>query len=147
MGRKSMKCKREILVAFAILDAFLLGRYALSVVSASLPPESPWWLQARAVLLVPFLLSLAFSAFGLATARRWGFILSYVQFPFRILLMHTTFWFLLVSEFSGATTGSLELRTSDVTPIALECVRLVVTIWIHRGMTTECAVPSPTASL
>lgn len=140
-----MKYTREILVLFAILDAFLLGRLALSVVSPFFPPESPWWWQARVVLEVVFLLSLAFSAFGLATSRKWGFILSYLQFPLRILFMHTTFGFLLIYACSAVATGPIDLRIPGVISIVLECARLVITILIHRRTTSECAISARTA--
>lgn len=134
---KMMKYKQEILVIFAILDAFLLGRCAFSVVSPVFPPEySPWWWEAKVVAQVIFLLSLAFSAFGLATSRKWAFILSYVQFPFRIVFMNTSFGFILIYAIAAVTPGTLDLRIPGITSIVLECFRLLVTILIHRRITT-----------
>ncbi len=140
-----MKYKRDILVVFAILDAFLLGRCALIAISPVLPPESPWLWQASCVLQSVFFLSLAFSAFGLATSRKWGFILSYVQFPLRILFMHTTFGFLLIYACSAVISTPLDLRVPGVISIVLECARLMVTILIQRRTTSERAASARSA--
>ena len=117
------------LVAFAILDAVLLGSYLKHI---SLPQywQGPY---VRLALLQlarsAFLVSLVFSAYGLARCRQWGLILSYVQFPVRFAFIYLSFGFLTLMP--GLPSGIQGQRPVLVVAMGLECLRLVCTIVIH----------------
>ncbi len=133
-----MRFNRTFLVIFAILDAVLLGRHLSHIPLGLVFAEQPWMFQVLAVLRSVFLISLAFSAFGLAGQRKWGLVFSYVQFPVRFVFMYLSFGFLtLVPAFISGPYGELPVL---IVAMTLECTRLVLTIFIHRRRAKHEAV-------
>ena len=127
-----MSRSRACLVIFGLLDAVLLGRFADAVCLPDFSAEIPWWFQTLELLRPVFLLSLGFSAFGLASECKWGVILSYIQFPFRFVFVLFSFGFLTL--LTPLVPGFLGYRSLLVTAMALECGRLVTTILVHRRL-------------
>ncbi|MFH1021809.1 MAG: hypothetical protein V1809_00295 [Planctomycetota bacterium] len=128
-----MKYLRLSLMAFALLDAILLGIFAIHIHRPITKPDFPLWLNGLNIAYPVLLVSLAASAFGLATHRRWGFILSYVQFPFRMIYLVLSFGFLLLIP-------RLFVKPQMYMPVlivamVLECARIVFTAMIHLKMT------------
>jgi len=133
-----MRFNRTFLVIVAILDAVLLGRHLSHIPLGMVFAEQPWMFQALGVLRLVFLISLAFSAFGLAGERKWGLILSYVQFPVRFVFVYLSFGFLaLVPAFISGPYGEMPVV---IVAMTLECARLVLTIFIHRRRAKHGAV-------
>jgi hypothetical protein len=125
-----MKPTRVILTVFGLLDAVLLGRFLNSVVFSPVDslPQGLWWFQVL-MLLRPFvLLSLGLSALGLALERRWGIILSYVQFPFRFVYVYLSLGFLTMFS---RLVGDNSYQSLIVAAMILEGVRLAATILLH----------------
>jgi hypothetical protein len=126
-----MKFNRVALTVFALLDAVLLGRNLKTFIYVGFHGQLQffWLLFALDAARVVFLLSLAASAFGLAMERRWGMLLSYIQFPVRFVFLYLSFGFL-------ATMPCLISATYGQTPVLivamiLESFRLFVTVAIH----------------
>jgi hypothetical protein len=130
-----MKYPRDVLVLFAILDVFLAGRFATSIHIPQIEAQEPVWWTALSILRPIFLLSLLASAFGLATQRRWGFIVSYIQFPFRFAYVLLSFGFL--SLIPGTFIQDCYYQPVILIAMGMECGRLVWTIAIHRRMRNE----------
>ena len=129
-----MKLARITLVVFGLLDAVLLGRFLGSVSMSNFyaAPQAAWWFRATMFARPFFLLSLAVSGFGLAMQRRWGLIVSYVQFPLRFVYLYLSFGFLtLLSRHVGQDA----YRTLIIAAMVLEGARLVVTILLHARIT------------
>jgi len=135
--------KHTCLIVFALLDAILLGRFIGSIFHVGLSRELPVWYQALCIARPLFLVSLAISAFGLVAKRTWGFIVSYVQFPFRFVFVFLSFGFLsLLSPESGSHH---HINPMIITAMVLEGLRLVTTIIIHLRITKDSTVPSESA--
>lgn len=116
-----MKYKKEILIFFSILDAFLLGKCVQDINFSA----NPFLLnQLKSFLLI----SLAASAFGLACQRKWGYLLYYVQFPFRYLFVLLSFGFL--TYFVPASPPSFT-KLMIIFAMILEIARLTLTIKIQ----------------
>ena len=127
-----MGFNRILLAGFAILDAVLLGRFLPSVGIHNASTSAPLWFQALEIARPLFLLSLAFSAFGLATERRWGLILSYVQFPVRFMFVYLSFGFIArIPAFLSDKTGE---TPAIIAAMILEGIRLLLTITVHVRM-------------
>jgi len=134
----------SVLVVFAILDAILLGRSMRSVVIPNLSADMPAWFLVSEVVRPLFLLSLAFSAYALASGRVWGFIVSYVQFPLRVAYALFSFGFL--SMLPWLTIQGWSVQPVMVLALVLECGRLAWTIIIHVCVTRKTASPKAGAS-
>ena len=122
---------RHFLTVFGLLDAVLIGQYLGQALSAnlligSLPIGDAALGWFRSFLLI----SLAFSAVGLVLEKRWALMLSYVQFPFRLIFVMLTFGFLSRISWITSTFGS---QTVLITAIILEVVRLVICIRLQGG--------------
>jgi hypothetical protein len=130
-----IKRQRQILTAFAILDAVCLGRSINWVQWDWLWMDFSWFrvlYRAHFLLLV----SLVFSAYGFAMERKWACWLSYAQFPARAICITLSFgWITLIAQALPWGSYSWLLWAA----IALEVLRLAATIFIHRKM--DCAAP------
>ncbi len=115
-----MKYKKEILIIFALLDALLFGRFLLDI---NFSADQFLLNQLKSV----FLISLAVSPFGLIFQKKWGYILYYVQFPFRYLFVVLSFGFL---TYLVPATPSFS-RLMIIVAMILEIVRLILTVKIH----------------
>lgn len=135
--------KHTCLIIFALLDAILLVRFIGSVFHVGLSREIPLWYQALCIARPIFLASLAFSAFALATKRNWGFIVSYVQFPFRFVFVFLSFGFL--SLLMPAQQGPQHISSTIIIAMVLEAFRLATTIIIHLRITNELRATSGSA--
>ncbi len=124
-----MKRARVLLIIFGLLDAVLLGHCMRSIYIPHWRSGPPWWFNALMYPQPFFVLSLAASALGLVMQKRWGILLSYAQFPFRILYVTLSFgWLtLLTTPLLGRETYQATL----VAAIGLEALRLTATIVIH----------------
>jgi hypothetical protein len=123
-------------VFFGIVDgaAFLSFSPDLIIFAPSLNPVFGIHFVV-ALLNLAMWLSFAFSSYGLIRRRRWAVVLSYVQFPFRFYTLQLSFWYL---NFIPRLIGSEDLivyRAFLGTCMVLECARLGVTIYAHRGVT------------
>lgn len=125
-----MKYPRDILVLFAMLDVFVVGRFVNNIRVPELAGQAPVWFSALIILRPVLLLSLIASAFGLATQRKWGFVVSYVQFPLRFVCVWLSFGFLTLIP--GLFISGHKYQPVILAAMVLECVRLVWTILIHR---------------
>jgi hypothetical protein len=134
-----MKLSRIILVVFGLLDAVLVGRFmnSISLTHFQFAPECLWWFQVIMYVRPFFLLSLGISAFGLALERRWGLILSYVQFPLRFAYVYLSFGFL--TTFVVPILGSEAYKPTIIAAMCLEGVRLVGTIILHVRIAKLCS--------
>lgn len=115
-----MKYKKEILIIFALLDALLFGRFLLDI---NFSAEQFLLNQLKSV----FLISLAVSPFGLIFQKKWGYILYYVQFPFRYLFVVLSFGFLTYLVPASPSFSRLMI----IVAMILEIVRLILTVKIH----------------
>jgi len=61
--------------------------------------------------------------------KRIGFILSYIEFPFRLLFAYFSLSFLL---YIGRVVQTENILTMTILLAILEIVRLIITIYIHR---------------
>ncbi|MEW6251970.1 MAG: hypothetical protein AB1716_15115 [Planctomycetota bacterium] len=134
MGRPRLR--RLVLVFFAFLDVLLLVRFApdalrdLQQLRALDPPHA--YLTLLIIGRALFFASLPLSAAGLLLAKRWGLILSYAQFPFRLLFVLLSFGFITIA---ARLLHAPELYEAlVVTAMVLEVARLVCSIWIHRHL-------------
>jgi hypothetical protein len=82
------------------------------------------WLKAL------FLVSLIFSAIGLCLEKKWALLLTYGQFPFRLIVPMLSFGFLAHIPFLAKNFGGQILL---ITIFVLEIVRLIMTIQLQRG--------------
>lgn len=138
-----MAWKRKALIVFAILDALLLVRFIASVVHLGLSRDFPLWYQALCIARPLFLASLGFSAFGLALRRNWGFIVSYIQFPFRFVFVFLSFGFL--SLLTPQNQGPPHVNPMIIAAMILELIRLAATVVIHKGIANELRATSGSA--
>ncbi len=115
-----MKYQKEILILFALLDAFLFGK---SLTGINFSADQFLLNQIKSI----FIISLAVSPFGLTFHKRWGYILYYVQFPFRYIFMALSFGFLTCLV--PATPSFIKLTI--IVAMILEIVRLILTVKIH----------------
>ena len=123
---KIMRYPRNVLSLFAVLDGVLFLH--LAGVVAYLPGT----VSGPGLVLFQLLtLSLVGSVVGLGMGKRWGVIVSYVQFPFRFLCGAWSFGFLLQGR-GLSIPDTLPLLAVLVS--VLECGRLVWTILIHRRL-------------
>jgi len=133
-----MNRRRIILVLFGLLDAYLLGRFALDI---SLPPLPRvgiiWWFWVIQSLRPFFLLSLGVSAFGLAMEKQWGLILTYVQVPFRVGYVLLSFGFLTLITVPLLGPGAYQ--PTLIAALVLEGLRLVVTVLLHARLVRDSA--------
>jgi hypothetical protein len=133
--------RRAILIGFGALDALLLVRFMPQIAWPSYVFDGRFsaWTVALEVCRLLFLVSLAFSALGLVLARRWAIVLSYVQFPFRFVIMLLSFGFIgLLARIPHFPVSYLALM---ITAMILECIRLAVTIAVHRGPNQPLQLP------
>jgi len=122
---------RIILTSFALLDAICLGRFLGSIRFDYLQHQFPLWYTVLHSVHIVLLGSLLASAYGLAMERRWAFWLSYAQFPARAIHITLSFgWLTLLSCWLGSNSYYPLLSVA----IALEFVRLGITILVHRRM-------------
>jgi hypothetical protein len=135
--------KHTCLIIFALLDAILLGRFIGSVFHTGLSRELPVLYQALCIARPIFIISLGFSAFGLIVKRKWGFILSYVQFPLRFVFVFLSFGFL--SLLMTPRQGAQFINPMIIIAMVLEAFRLVTTIMIHLRITNELRATSNSA--
>jgi hypothetical protein len=128
-----MKYPRDILIVFALLDALILVRSVNTIRLPDFRHGMPVWASMLSLLRPVFLLSLAVSAIGLAAQRKWGFIVSYAQFPFRFVYVLLSFGFL--SRIPCLFIANYPCQSAILVAMGLECGRLVWTIQIHRWIT------------
>jgi hypothetical protein len=115
-----MKYQKEILIFFALLDAFLFGK---SLTGINFSADQFLLNQIKSI----FIISLAVSPFGLTFQKKWGYILYYVQFPFRYMFMALSFGFLTCLV--PATPSFIKLTI--IVAMILEIVRLILTVKIY----------------
>lgn len=135
-----MKYPRNVLVVFAVLDAILFLQLARFIPFVRFTSGNPLWQTALGLPWPVFILSLAASATGLAMGRKWGFVVSYVQFPFRFAYAGFSFGFIACIPGLSISGGAAE--PWFVIAAALECGRLVWTILIHRRLFRATASPA-----
>jgi hypothetical protein len=125
-----MRLTRILLVMLGLLDAVLLGRFAHSINFLYYGLASaPWWFEGLEFARPFFLLSLSISAIGLSLERQWGLILSYLQFPFRVVYLYLSFGFLTL--ITVPLFGASVYKPTLVAALVLEGVRLIATIFVH----------------
>ena len=121
----------RLLILFGIFDALLILKFGYQVLL-------PDVMIRYGIFSLPFLLScfraivivsLAFSAYGLIRSRTWAFIISYFQFPFRLLFLFLSFGFLTYASWIFHLPSIY--RPIILFAIAMEAVRLVATIYAH----------------
>lgn len=118
--------RRPVLVAMGLLDAWLLAR-TWKILYLLVPQEwdlSYGFTQCQGVLVF----SLALSSYGHLLQRSWAFFVYYAQVPFRFMSAALTFGFFMTL---GAPLGMR--RAGFVLAVALELLRLVTCIVLHRG--------------
>ena len=139
MGRQAI-WQRVVVGVFAALDVVLLLRFRGSIRFPYLMQEVTWWVNALEVMRPILLLSMIASAVGLALARQWGYVVSYVQAPFRYAFVLLSFGFLAL-----LAGGEASYRIAIYVAMVLEVVRLAVTIYMHvkarRGATKSVERP------
>ena len=127
---KILKYQKEILIICGLLDALLLGRCIFNITFFRAFLHS-WWFGCLMLFHTIVVLSLLFSAFGLVSQKRWAFILSYCQFPFRYVFMLLSFAF--ISIFFPRHQTPVYITPAIIIAMILEIVRLVITIIIHKN--------------
>jgi hypothetical protein len=132
---KILKYQKEILIIFALLDAMLLGRCIFKITFFRAFSHN-WWFGCLMLFHTIVVLSLSFSAFGLVSQKRWAFVLSYCQFPFRYVFFLLSFAF--ITKFFPLPKIPFYIASVYITPaiiiaMILEIVRLAITIIIHKN--------------
>ncbi len=114
-----------------MLDVILFGRFLSKIWFGFTfqAPEDSWWFNifymTQSILIISFLAS----GFGLACQKRWGFILSYVQFPFRYLFLLLSFGFIAVIF---PMQNTYYFSPVIIIAMLLEIGRLILTIMIQK---------------
>ncbi len=133
---------RMLLLAFGFLDALLLVRFfhQLAWPARVFDGMLPLWAALLEICRPVLLASFAFSSVGLWLGRRWAMVLSYVQFPFRLVFVLLTFGFISkLATLPGLAAG---YSMFIILAMLLEVARLLATIMIHRGSTLLPPVPT-----
>ena len=90
--------------------------------------------QIRVILMFPMFILVIMAAIGLFFVKKFGFILYYIQFPFRLYLWVFTLGFItLLPEAFGFFEGIWFDILLKVCFVA-EFIRLYLTIRIHRAL-------------
>lgn len=123
-----------LLVIFAMLDFLLFVRFSNDIYF----PKWSLFLEGfncLQVLSSLFLISLLFSVYGIFLKCRWWFILTYIQFPFRLAFLYLSFGFLtyIVMFINNPSFYKPMLYFA----VVLEFIRIIVTILIHRKQRTK----------
>lgn len=82
------------------------------------------------ILSVIMVLSLIASGVFLILGRKTGIVISYFQFPLRLMFLTLTFGFVL--GFPGLRIDTLTYKTLLAFIAGLELIRLIFSIWVHR---------------
>lgn len=127
---KILKYQKEILIIFGLLDALVFGR-CISHIPFFLAFSHSWWFGCLMLFETIVIFSLSFSAFGLVSQKRWAFILSYCQFPFRYVFMLLSFAFIAI--FFPRHQTPVYITPAIIIAMILEVVRLLITIIIHKN--------------
>jgi hypothetical protein len=136
--------RRVLFLLFGVLDVVLAIRFGpaefkqLGVLSQMSFPAA-----VLVVCRMFFFVSLVASAVGFFLNKRWALIVSYIQFPFRFILMLLSFGF--ISELSRVFAIHSLYRPLIYAAMILECGRLVCSVWLHR-MPKKSLEPIPTVS-
>jgi hypothetical protein len=123
--------RRFLFLLFGVLDAVLVIRFGPAefeqiggLSQMSFPAASLFLLRLL------FFVSLVASAVGLCLAKKWGLIISYIQFPLRFAFMLLSFGF--ISGLAHLLAVPSLYRPLICAAMILECGRLVGSVWIHR---------------
>jgi hypothetical protein len=128
---KILKYQKEILIIFGLLDALVLGRCIFQIKCFIEAFSFSSWHGVLMLLQTIVILSLSFSAFGLACQKKWAFILSYCQFPFRYVFFLLSFTF--ISFFLPRCQIFVYISPAIAIAMILEVLRLATTIIIHKN--------------
>ena len=139
-----MKYKKEMLTLFGLLDILLLGRFMICISFTDMW-EHGWFPYLINTGRTIFLLSLAFSGIGLIYQKKWSFILSYIQFPFRFVFILRLFGF--ISLCIPRIQQMIYVQPAIIIAAILELIRLIITIKIHIKENKIASCNQPTASL
>jgi hypothetical protein len=121
--------KRWMLI-FGILDLCTVATYLLRVPAELLGLVRGHWLLNATCLLM--MASLVISGAALLRGQRWGFYFNYVQFPVRLFLAFLSFAWLALLILPAHPSIMLNEAIWG-TVVALEGVRLGITIMLHAG--------------
>lgn len=137
---------RILLILFGTLDIILALRFYRHL-------QWPGWLFERDMspLIIALeisrpllLLSLFVSGYALIQQKKWGLILSYIQFPLRFISLYLSFGLLSMIPGLSTLAGYNNLMIAFV---ILEVARLIATIVIHINTSRQnrwMAASSPT---
>jgi hypothetical protein len=121
---------KKLLILFGVLDILTLIRwFALKTIFVAMASSFGMLLLKAATYLL--LASLLFSAYFLIRGSRIGLLITYWQFPFRILLSVYSFS-ILISIMDLLYLGQIYVPLMWVI-LCLEVLRLVITIRVHRA--------------
>lgn len=122
---------KNIIRLFAFLDAFLFFRFGPQIIYPGFSNFDIWWIILIDFLRIITLFSFIFTAYGLFCYKKWAYILSYVQLPFRFLFLFLTFGFL--TEFKGLNLN-MNYNYIFILCYILEIMRVFVTYRIHKNI-------------
>ena len=128
---KILKYQKGILIICGLLDALVLGRCIFQITYFIRAFSYNFWYGCLMLLQAIIILSLSFSAFGLVSQKKWAFILSYCQFPFRYVFILLSFAFISICFPRHQTP--IYISPAIIIAMILEILRLVITIIIHKN--------------
>jgi hypothetical protein len=132
---KPDKLRRLLFYLFGLLDVILFVRFPPKDLAqfASVVSHEPLSGALLDIMRLFFFVSLLISAAGLFGMKKWALIISYVQFPFRIVFVLLSFGFIhyLSSVFHEPSFNQPLIYVA----IILECLRLICSVWLHRSPT------------
>lgn len=133
---------RRIMILFGLFDLGIVFTYATHIPANIRDLGHQPWLCGTCLLM---LASLVVSAYGLVRGRQWALVLNYVQFPFRVALAFLSFGWL--AQLVLPQNPSIQLHEAVwVSAVALEGVRLGISIMLHRGDRSQRHDPPPWTS-
>ena len=126
---------KRLMIIFGLLDLSIVATYAGRVPTYLRGHDDQMWVN---IACLTVMMSLLVSAYGLLRGRVWSLVLGYVQFPFKIALALLSFaW--LAQIILPADPSMLFHQSIWIAAVAVEGVRLGLTIMVHRQLRARCA--------
>lgn len=126
---------RFILRSFVILDVILLILLGMQLwVTSTHPLSDKLSEKVQAILMFPMFMTMLIGTIGLYGKKKWGFVLYYIQFPFRLYLFIFSLSFItLIPEAFAIYDDTLSDILFKACFVA-EFIRLYLTIMLHRKL-------------
>ena len=130
---------RKWIIAFGILDLFKIEK-VLTIIQKLYSGEII--IHFLNLFGIIFCTLVVLTGFLLINLKKIGFILSYIEFPFRLLFAYFSFSFIFYISQIDQTTHILPMT---IFLAILEVIRLIITINIHRKIFPRSTKPTPSS--